>query len=117
MMEERLPPDGRGQPRMHPAEHAQEPPRSRPSPRSLSSRFLPSDHPAVVRTRRTWGPAELFAEGQWLSIRVSLERQGWHHSQIELVHDQLRQGWPLAIAKRNVAVMTGHCPLRARRDG
>jgi hypothetical protein len=27
----------------------------------------------------------------------------------------LRQGWPLALAENNVAVLSGHCPLKARR--
>ncbi|MEB3319186.1 MAG: hypothetical protein VKO39_13745 [Cyanobacteriota bacterium] len=61
-----------------------------------------------------WGPAELFAEGQWQTIRVGLERQGWSATQIERVHDHLRQGWPLAMAKQNVATLTRHCPLRSR---
>jgi hypothetical protein len=54
----------------------------------------------------------VFAEGQWQSIRVALERQGWSASQIERVHDQLRQGWPLAVAKENVAALTRQCPVR-----
>ena len=61
-----------------------------------------------------WGPAELFAEGQWQSIRLGLERQGWSASQIERVHDHLRRGWPLAMAKQNVAALSRHCPLRSR---
>lgn len=61
-----------------------------------------------------WGPAELFAEGQWQTIRVGLEQQGWSATQIERVHDHLRQGWPLAMAKQNVAALTRHCPLRSR---
>jgi hypothetical protein len=56
----------------------------------------------------------MFAEGQWQSIRVALERQGWSASQIERLHDQLRQGWPLAMAKQNVAALTRRCPLRSR---
>jgi hypothetical protein len=31
-----------------------------------------------------------------------------------LVHDQLRQGWPLATAKRHAARLSGHCPLKAQ---
>jgi len=54
----------------------------------------------------------MFAEGQWQAIRVQLERQGWHPSQIELVHDQLRQGWPLATAKLHAARLSGHCPIK-----
>jgi hypothetical protein len=57
----------------------------------------------------------VFAEGQWQSIRVALERQGWSASQIERVHDQLRQGWPLAVAKENVAALTRQCPVRSRQ--
>ena len=49
-------------------------------------------------------------------IRAQLESDGWNPSQIELLHDQLRQGWPLAVAKRNVTHLSGHCPLRARSD-
>ena len=37
--------------------------------------------------------------------------------QIEQIHDQLRQGWPLELAENNVAVSTGHCPLKSRRAG
>ena len=84
--------------------------------RFLSTRFLRPDDRHQPRPQRAWGPAELFAEGQWQSIRVQLEREGWNHSQIELVHDQLRQGWPLAMARRNVAALTGHCPLRSRGE-
>jgi hypothetical protein len=58
----------------------------------------------------------LFAEGQWQAIRLGLECQGWSSSQIERVHDHLRQGWPLAMAKENVASLTRQCPLRSR-DG
>jgi hypothetical protein len=59
----------------------------------------------------------LFAEGQWQAIRVQLESQGWNGMQIELLHDQLRLGWPLSAAKQNVAAMTRRCPLRGRREG
>jgi hypothetical protein len=56
----------------------------------------------------------VFAEGQWPSIRAALERQGWSTSQIERLHEHLRQGWPLAMAKHNVATLTGQCPLHSR---
>lgn len=84
-------------------------------PDRLSNRFLPPQ--ALRRDGRpsqAWGPYELFADGQWQDIRATLERQGWNCSQIELVHDQLRQGWPLPMAKHNVSALTGHCPLRSR---
>jgi hypothetical protein len=84
--------------------------RSRPS----SNRFLPPPDPVLPKLRNPWGPQEVFAEGQWQSIRVALERQGWSASQIERVHHQLRQGWPLAVAKVNVAALTRQCPVRSR---
>jgi len=55
----------------------------------------------------------MFAEGQWQMLRVMLERQGWNHSQLELMREQLRQGWPLSMAKQNVAALIGHCPIRS----
>jgi len=55
-----------------------------------------------------------FADGPWLVIRVQLEREGWNPSQIEMLHTQLRQGWSLALAKDNVAQLSGHCPIKAR---
>lgn len=70
----------------------------------------------LIDRYRAWGPVEIFAEGQWQAIRVQLERQGWHPSQIELVHDQLRQGWPLATAKLHAARLSGHCPIKAQND-
>jgi hypothetical protein len=57
----------------------------------------------------------VFAEGQWQSLRVRLEARGWNASQIEQIHDQMRQGWPLPFAENNVALLSGHCPLKARR--
>ena len=84
--------------------------------RPLSKRFLsPEDLEGRTAQRglcRAWGPGEVFAEGQWQSIRVQLESQGWNPSQIALVHDQLRQGWPLATAKRHAARLSGHCPIK-----
>jgi hypothetical protein len=81
-----------------------------------SNRFLRPDELAVRGSRRRGaghyrGPIELFAEGQWRVIRAQLELEGWSLSQIEMLYDQLRQGWPLAHAKQNVAVLTGRCPL------
>ncbi|MEB3324356.1 MAG: hypothetical protein VKM17_03350 [Cyanobacteriota bacterium] len=96
--------------------------RSRPP----SNRFLPTPEEQTPRaaspSRNSSGKAsglprgsqDIFAEGQWQSIRVALERQGWSASQIERVQDQLRQGWPLSVAKQNVANLTRHCPLGSR---
>ncbi len=84
-------------------------------PRNLSTRFLSAQEMNRSVPHRAWGSSELFAEGQWPMIRATLEREGWSQSQIEQVHDQLRQGWSLGLAKRNAAALTGHCPLAARR--
>lgn len=82
-----------------------------------SNRFLrPEDAARRPLGRRAWGGSELFAEGAWQEIRVTLERQGWTSFQIERIHDQLRHGWPLSMARQNVAAMTGHCPLRSGRQ-
>ena len=84
-------------------------------PDRLSNRFLaPDELRRDSRSHQPWGAHELFADGQWQDIRAGLERQGWNCSQIEMVHDQLRQGWPLPMAKHNVSALTGHCPLRSR---
>ena len=90
------------------------------SKRIRSRRFLAPEevHRGVAHNGlcRAWGAAEVFAEGQWQSIRVVLEGQGWNPSQIALVHDQLRQGWPLATAKRHAARLSGHCPIREQSE-
>ena len=81
----------------------------------MSKRFLqPHELAPRSRSHRGWGPYEQFADGQWQDIRVMLERQGWNITQIEMLHNQLRQGWPLQMAKHNVTTMTGHCPVRSR---
>lgn len=79
-----------------------------------SRRFL---SPEELRSRhglgQAWGNTELFSDGQWQTIRVELEGQGWNPHQIELIHEQLRQGWSLSMARQNIALITGQCPLRA----
>ena len=60
---------------------------------------------------------EMFAEGGWSAIKIRLEARGWSATQIELIHDHLRQGWPLAMAARQVALATGLCPIRSRPLG
>jgi hypothetical protein len=86
-------------------------PSSRQSNRFLRPEELARRGGQRLDRARAWGPAELFAEGQWQVIRVQLEREGWSLSQIEMLHDQLRQGWPLAHAKQNVVSLSGRCPL------
>jgi hypothetical protein len=81
----------------------------------LSNRFLQPDELIKPHAGRAWSGGEVFAEGQWQSVRVGLEARGWNAHQIEQIHDQLRQGWPLALAENNVAVKSGHCPIKARR--
>jgi hypothetical protein len=83
--------------------------------RRLSSRFLSPQEPA-----RSPGPAAFgdhYPEGRWSSIRVVLESQGWSASQIERLHDLLRQGWSLPMAKHHLSSAAGRCPLLSRRDG
>jgi hypothetical protein len=87
------------------------------NPRQPSRRFLSAQEMTRSRPHRALGPGEMFAEGPWQTIRVRLEGEGWTQSQIEHMHDQLRQGWPLGIAKRNVAVLSGHCPRTGWREG
>ena len=82
---------------------------------STPNRFLQPQELSAARPIRAWTGSEVFAEGQWQSVRVGLEARGWSAIQIEQIHDQLRQGWPLELAENNVAVITGHCPLKARR--
>ena len=59
----------------------------------------------------------IFFEGGWPSIMARLEMRGWSPSQIEQIHEQLRQGWTLTMAVRNVALLMGRCPLRSRPMG
>jgi len=99
-------------------DHTSDPAARRPP----SNRFLSAEELAgrgTPRPRRgepVGGGAQLFAEGQWQAIRVQLEREGWDPSQIDLLHDQLRQGWSLAMAKRNVTRLSGRCPINVRQD-
>lgn len=82
-----------------------------------SNRFLtPEECGPAQRRPRGAGGEPIFAEGHWPAIRVVLERQGWSTRQIELVHDQLLQGWPLELAKEHVGVISGQCPLHAQRS-
>ncbi|MEB3271763.1 MAG: hypothetical protein VKJ44_08975 [Synechococcus sp.] len=82
----------------------------------MSNRFL---QPHELRRQRrspvAGGARDQFADGSWQDIRAMLEHQGWSCAQIELVHDQLRQGWSLPMAQHHVSAITGHCPLRSRR--
>lgn len=81
----------------------------------VSNRFLQPQQSGRSPAGRAWSNTEVFAEGQWQSVRVQLEARGWNAMQIEQIHDQLRQGWPLPLAENNVAVISGHCPIKARR--
>ena len=83
--------------------------------RHHSNRFLQPEELTAACPGRDWFGTEVFAEGQWQSLRMRLEARGWNASQIEQIHDQMRQGWPLPFAENNVAVLSGHCHLKARR--
>lgn len=93
-------------------EHSRCQPQLRPGLRS--NRFLQPQEISRSRPSRAWSGREVFAEGQWQCLRVRLESRGWSTTQIDQIHDQLRQGWPLALAENNVALLSGYCPLRAR---
>ena len=79
-----------------------------------SKRFLSSAATSSSNNNYNSRGNDMFAEGQWQMIRVMLERQGWSYSQLELMREQLRQGWPLSMAKQNVAALIGHCPIHSR---
>jgi hypothetical protein len=81
----------------------------------VSNRFLAPEQLAMRHRSRTLGASQVFADGPWQSVRVQLEARGWNALQIEQIHEQLRQGWPLPLAENNVAVLSGHCPIKARR--
>ena len=79
-----------------------------------SQRFTAVAASSTSLNNHTSGGKDMFAEGQWQMIKAMLERQGWSQSQLELMRQQLRQGWPLSIAKQNVAALIGYCPIRSR---
>ena len=97
---------------------AEAPTTARPA---ASNRFLSVEETALRGTPRPrrGAPAAsgtlLFPEGPWQMLRVQLEAEGWDPSQIDLVRDQLRQGWSLAVARHNVARLSGRCPINARQ--
>ena len=84
-------------------------------PAPSSKRFLTPSEMARRRPERAWGGREVFPEGLWSALAVQLEQEGWNPSQIDKIHNQLRQGWPLSLACRNVASMSGSCPIRGHR--
>ena len=85
---------------------------------STPNRFLQPQELSAARPIRAWTGSEVFAEGQWQSVRVGLEARGWSAIQIEQIHDQRRQGWPRharahGARRRRQAARTG-CRARAR---
>ena len=84
--------------------------------RPSSNRFV-DPAPQQPRCGAGDGCRSIFFEGGWPSIKARLEMRGWSPSQIEQIHEQLRQGWPLTMAVRHVALMMGRCPLRSRPMG
>ena len=85
--------------------------------RRLSNRFIVPARPAGKLTGLGSVRREVFADGGWLSIRVLLEERGWSPSHVDQIHEQLRQGWPLAMAVRQVAMRMGTCPMRSKSLG
>lgn len=82
--------------------------------RRASRRFLPSVQAAANSDRQSLFTSAVFAEGGWHAIRSDLEMRGWSHAHIEQIHTQMRQGWPLTLAVRQVAMRMGTCPMRSR---
>ena len=85
--------------------------------RRLSNRFFSSARDLPSPRARQQHRSEMFSEGCWHSIRTSLEMRGWSPMHIELIHDQLRQGWPLSLAVRQVSIRLGTCPMRSKSMG
>ena len=85
--------------------------------RRPSNRFIVSARPAGKLTGLGSVRREVFADGGWLSIRLLLEERGWSPSHVDQIHEQLRQGWPLAMAVRQVAMRMGTCPMRSKSLG
>ena len=85
--------------------------------RRLSKRFVPSAGACPEAAGLNGQRSEVFAEGGWPSIRVFLEMRGWSPLQIDQIHAQLRQGWPLSQAVRQVSIRLGTCPLRSKSLG
>ena len=86
-------------------------------PRRLSKRFVAPARELAAVTAVDQHRSEVFSEGCWPSIRASLEMRGWSPTHIELIHNQLRQGWPLSLAVRQVSMRLGSCPVRSRSLG
>lgn len=80
----------------------------------VSKRFTSSISTYTSHNTQTARGKDIFAEGQWQMIKAMLECQGWSQSQLELMRQQLSQGWPLSIAKQNVAALIGYCPICSR---
>ena len=85
--------------------------------RRLSKRFVPASGPGTAAVGLEGQRSEVFAEGGWPSIRAFLEMRGWSPLQIDQIHEQLREGWPLSQAVRQVSIRLGTCPLRSKSLG
>ena len=82
--------------------------------RRASRRFLPPVQAGAKTEPQSLFTSALFAEGRWHAIRSDLEMRGWSPVQVEQIHTELRQGWPLTYAVRQVAMRMGTCPMRSR---
>ena len=85
--------------------------------RRQSNRFVSAAGPCSGLRGAQSPRNQVFAEGDWPSIRVLLEMRGWSPMHIEQIHEQLRQGWPLSMAVRHVSIRMGTCPMRSRSLG
>jgi len=89
--------------------------------RRASNRFCPpvqrQPHDQVKGGSHRDAGMGFFADSAWISTKICLETRGWSPMQIELIHAHLRQGWPLIMAARQAALVTGLCPLRSKPLG
>ena len=83
--------------------------------RRLSNRFVAPARSVNRFDDLNKRSVDVFAEGGWPAIRSSLEIQGWSPAHLDHIHEQLRQGWPLAIALRHVSIRFGTCPCSSKR--
>ena len=85
--------------------------------RRSSRRFIQPARASVPDRGLVHSARDIFSDGCWPSIRVLLEQRGWSPIHVAQIHEQLRQGWPLAMAVRQVSMRMGTCPMRSKSLG
>ncbi len=72
----------------------------------IQNRFLQSHS---LKKRR-----EVYADGDWVSIKETLALTGWDAMQREAIHNHLKRGLSLNSAVKMAAESIGKCPIRAK---